>query len=277
MSTGTLVQAPPRRLKILWADDDDPRFLQFEYRHLRRQGHTLVCTADFESTAEKLSSEKFDLLILDQQMRWNGKREIYAGTSLAGMLCEGELGELNRNIPFLFWTASEAWVNDSGFDVRGCSSCLGIQEKGPPPGDDLNDYVCEAISMLPASGSGGDEEGAGPDGPSTGAYVLSEAWAGVVLEVGSGIFHSRLASVGDPLPDHEATLPFEIVAAAEQEEIVEGATFRWEMAIEEGDTGQRVARSWVRFDERPEISQEDFEEALRAAVDDRLRREGASG
>jgi CheY-like chemotaxis protein len=285
MGMGLLVKAPSRRLRILWADDD-LKYLQAEHHYLKAQGHVLACTTDFESTASRLASEKFDLLILDQQLPREGRKDIYAGTGLAEMLCAGELGDLNRNVHFLFWTASEAWVEDSGFDVQECLSCLGIEEKGGYLFDALGEYVDKVISLLPAFDSadeGVEAEWAVAEGTASaseapaGEPVLDEEWTGVVLDVGSGTFHSRLSSVGDPLPDHEATLPLELVSGAEQELIEEGATFRWAMAIEERGSGERVATSWVRFDEVPEISQEDVDEAFRLAREKRERREGAHG
>jgi CheY-like chemotaxis protein len=265
---GVLAPAAPR--KILWADDD-PRDIEGVPRFLRFQGHTVVSTVDFETTAELLAKERFDLLVVDQQMPRGGRRTDDAGSQLVQALALGEFGDLNVGIPFMFITASEEWVSNSDIRVEDIDGFLRIEEKG----DDLFGPLEEILSEIPArSGesseatedqSDDDCDDHEPPGVSA-APPATEEWAGVVRELEADRFWARLTAIDRALPDHEAVIPRLAVAEGEQPLIVEGATFRWWLVVEDAASGERVTRSWIRFDPT-----EPLEDAEIAAARERVR------
>src|ERR1051325_5609440 len=122
---GVLAPVAPR--KILWADDD-PKDIEGVPRFLRFQGHTVVSTVDFETTAELLAKERFDLLVVDQQMPRGGRRTDDAGSQLVQALALGEFGDLNIGIPFMFITASEEWVSNSDIQIEDIDGFLRSEE-----------------------------------------------------------------------------------------------------------------------------------------------------
>lgn len=286
MSTVLLVEKAARPLKVLWADDD-PDDLVGERRHLSSRGHSVRVSEDFESTASLLLEEEFDVLILDQRMPKEGRETYDAGSSLVLQLRAGELGELNKGISFVFVTASPDWIDECRVPIRDLSECLGIAEKGDNIVDSLDRWLDEVEPRVAGADIGDSLEdygqylGAFHAGEHEGGQeaerrpILTEEWAGTVIDIGEETFLVRLAALEDTLPEHEATLPHEFVSAADRPLVEEGATFTWTMSIEEDAAGERVTLSQVRFEEPPTMTQEEIEAALQEAIEARMRREEA--
>jgi CheY-like chemotaxis protein len=284
MNTLLLVEKAARPLKVLWADDD-PDDLAGERRHLRRRGHSVETSEDFESTAACLIKHEFDVLILDQRMPWQGRTAINAGSSLLLQLRDGGLGDLNRNIPFLFVTASPDWVDDCEVPIRDLPECLGVAEKGDNVVDSLDEWLDQVEPRVtrvdpadPAEDYGeyqGSFQPPDDDGgqASERREILVEDWAGSVIDVNSETFLARLARLDDTVPEHEATLPHEFVSEANRPLIEEGATFTWTIRIEEDAAAERFTVSQLRFDEQPAITQAEIDEAMREATQAREARE----
>lgn len=290
MNTGTLIQAPAVELRVLWADDD-PSDLVGERRELEWRGHTVVSTVDFESTSNALTNESFDLLILDQQMPKGGRKADDAGSRLVMLLMQGEFGERNVGIPFLFITASAEWVLNCKIDVTGLTECLGIEEKG----DDLIGPLEECLAKISATdddwrndedghpqsslekddGERGDGE-TGDSDPESVAEVRTEEWKGVVLDVGDDAFRARLTLVGAPAPDHEAKLPLDVVSDRDRAMVVEGVTFLWTIGLQD-TAGERATVSRIRLDEQPAISQEEIDDVLAHAAERKRQRDDTAG
>ena len=272
---GTLLAAPAKPRKVLWADDFS-KDIRGWHKYLRHRGHVVVHTPDFESTAAALENEEFDLLILDQHMPRGGRKDDEAGALLALRLKSGDFGGLNEEIPFLFVTASEVWVVECDIDVMGLPGFLDIEEKADDLSEKLDRYLDEVPPRVlrehPLDDKGashGEDSGGISERPSSSS--LTEEWEGVVTEVGEESFRARLIAVEGALPEHEAVLPCRVVATSEQGRIHTGAVFRWSVSIVDDASGERVTESRIRFEERVVASQEEVEEALRRA---RERREG---
>lgn len=288
MNMGTLTRAPANQLRILWADDD-PSDLIGERGELEWRGHVVVSTVDFESTAKALTDESFDLLILDQQMPEGGRKADDAGSRLVMLLVQGEFGDRNIGIPFMFITASAEWVLNCDIDVTGYPAYWGIEEKGDDLIAPLENCVAKICATSTADDRGHDAEGgraarndeedgergdgeAGGSDPTSVTEVRTEEWKGVVLDVGDAEFRARLTLAGSSVPDHEARLPLAVVSDHDRARVVEGATFLWTISLQE-TAGERSTMSRIRFDEQPAISQEEVDEALAHAAERKRQRD----
>jgi len=286
MGTNLLIERAVLPLKVLWADDD-PDDLAGERRHLRYRGHSVEISEDFESTATLLTREEFDVLILDQRMPWEGRTAIHAGSSLLLQLRDGKLGELNRDIQFVFVTASPDWVDECAVPIRDLPECLGVAEKGDNVVDSLDEWLDQVGPRVAGVDAADPPEDYGKyqgafqpvddDGgeAAEGRRVLVEEWAGTVIDVKAETFLARLMRRDDTAPEHEATLPHEFVSDASRPLIEEGATFTWTISIEEGAGGERATISQIRFDEQPAITQAEIDEAMREAAKAREAREAS--
>jgi CheY-like chemotaxis protein len=285
MNMGLLIEKAAQPLKVLWADDD-PDDLAGERRHLHHRGHSVETSEDFESTAACLTQHEFDVLILDQRMPWEGRTEFNAGSSLLLQLRDGEFGERNRDISFLFVTASPDWVDECEVPIRDLPECLGVAEKGDNVVDSLDEWLDQVkpraarLDLADSPEDYGKYQGAFRPPEDEGSQsaehhqVLVEEWAGTVLDVDAETFLARLARIDDGAPEHEARLPHEFVSGASRPLIEEGATFTWTIKIEEDAAGERLTVSQLRFDEKPEITQAQIDEAMWEAREAREAQQG---
>jgi CheY-like chemotaxis protein len=261
--------APSAVRRILWAEDE-PDDIEGTPEYLCFIGHEVVNTVDFESTVEKLSSELFDLLVIDQRMPREGRKMDDAGARLVTSLAENAFGVLNADIPFVFVTASADWVLDCGIDVVSLPCFLGIEEKGDDLIGPLEDYLGGISRRADDHEHSLGQEGASDGGPDERPPVgdppeLCEEWHGVVLDVDNDTFRARLVATRGSFPDYEATLPRAAISERYQGHITEGATFTWSLKVHEDPSGQRVTTSHIVFREPPEVSDEEIADALERA------------
>lgn len=272
--------------KILWVEDIEAVTRGY-VKHFRRLGHVIETATSYEAAVSALSGEAFDLLVVDQQLPYNGKKTDEAGSLLVDALYRGSFGELNSRLPFLFYTASEDWVLNAKIDVTGLSGYLDIEEKG----DDITGALEERLEQVPAEAlaasrrddepelqagqqqrrpkadsKAGGEAGVGKR-PPVAALADSEEWRGVVMEIGTDTLRARLSS-DRPLPDYEVWIPVASIAREDLELLAEGAEFVWLLEICERESGERVTESRLSFLRPTPISMQDIEEA-RARVRER--------
>jgi CheY-like chemotaxis protein len=120
-----VLEAPPVGLRILSVEDERST-VDGLLDTLNLDGHDIQLAEDVAAAQERLSTQEYDLLIADQRL---GPPPFFeAGVDLVCALKEGAFGELNRNVPFVFVTGSEEWVERGA--VEGLGGYRGILLKG---------------------------------------------------------------------------------------------------------------------------------------------------
>jgi CheY-like chemotaxis protein len=115
-------------LRIL-SVEDEPDTLAGPLDSLDLAGHQIERAEDLITARQFLTDEPFDLLLVDQRLGGSGEL-LEAGSRLVTWLKEGELGELNRKIEFLFVTGSDQWVDED--EMRALQGYEGLLIKVSP-------------------------------------------------------------------------------------------------------------------------------------------------
>jgi hypothetical protein len=263
--------------KILWAEDN-PTDLLGKWEYLRYIGHVIVSSRDFDSTAEALQAQIFDLFVVDQQLPEHGEKAYDAGSRLVKMLKEGSLGDTNVTIPFVFVTASRDWVLDCEIDVGRFEGFLGIEEKA----DDLTGWFDEHLPELERRRGELEEVEEERDETATAGESIrvpdhednvsqSEKWDGVVTEVDDLNFRARLVDSAEQLPDHEGRFPRAVISESERRFLSPGARFTWSLRTQDDGAGKRSVVSKLTFVQPERLARGEIDEALARA---RKRRQG---
>jgi hypothetical protein len=101
--------------------------------------------------------------------------------------------------------------------------------------------------------------------PRQSAFVSLQKWEGVVLEVLSDSFLTRLVDLTRTGPDEEAEFPLDEVSEEDRPLIRPGAIFYWNIGYHNSYSGQRTRTSIIRFRRLPAWTREEIEAAKREA------------
>lgn len=268
-----------RALHVLWVDDDIGDVAGFG-AHLRHSGHEVVMTPKVDEAETLLRTEPFDLLIVDQKMRSDEE----AGTRLVGRLKDLELGDLNVNVHFGFFTGSDEWVYSSHIDVGGYQGYLGVEEKGENFEDWLELKLSEiavkddpprdadiAADHEPRASPASERGTIDPADELEASWPGStECWDGVVLDVEDDAFFVRLEDQTGRFGAHEARLPIDAIALSARQKLAVGARLEWRLVAED-DGNRRVIRSQIELSPVEVLDEKIVAAALQEAR--RLRQE----
>lgn len=101
--------------------------------------------------------------------------------------------------------------------------------------------------------------------PRQSAFVSLQKWEGVVVEVLSDSFLTRLVDLTRTGPDEEAEFPLDEVSEEDRPLIRPGAIFYWNIGYHNSYSGQRTRTSIIRFRRLPAWTREEIEAAKREA------------
>jgi hypothetical protein len=101
--------------------------------------------------------------------------------------------------------------------------------------------------------------------PRQSAFLSLQKWEGVVLEVRSDSFLTRLVDLTLPGPDEEAEFSLDEVSEEDRPLIRPGAIFYWNIGYHTSYSGQRTRTSLIRFRRLPAWTREELEAAKREA------------
>jgi|RhiMetdeSRZDD1v2_1073273.scaffolds.fasta_scaffold21955_4 hypothetical protein len=101
--------------------------------------------------------------------------------------------------------------------------------------------------------------------PRQSAFLSLQKWEGVVLEVLSDSFLTRLVDLTRTGSDEEAALPLDEVSEEDRPLIRPGAIFYWNIGYHTSYSGQRTRTSIIRFRRLPTWTREEIEAARREA------------
>jgi hypothetical protein len=243
----TLLEPAALSLKVLWAEDifED---LSGDVDLLEYRGHSVLKAFSCEEAEDYLRTCIIDVLVVDQQLPWQDQWDDEAGSRLVGRLKDGDLGELNRDVPFLFITGSREWVLGAEVDVTQLQGFLDIEEKGDDITGCLGRYLGE---LRPREVVGPTLEGevAGSEssrGVPPGISVI-EQWLGVVTAVGDATFDAWLEDVSGEQEEHLASFLLETVSPAEREMVVEDAQFIWLLGHRDQERAGRETVAKLQF------------------------------
>ena len=101
--------------------------------------------------------------------------------------------------------------------------------------------------------------------PRQSAFISLQKWEGVVVEVLSDSFLTRLVDLTRTGPDEEAGFPVDEVSEEDRPLIRPGAIFYWNIGYHNSYSGQRTRTSIIRFRRLPAWTREEIEAAKREA------------
>ena len=101
--------------------------------------------------------------------------------------------------------------------------------------------------------------------PRQSAFISLQKWEGVVLEVLSDSFLTRLVDLTRTGPDEEAEFPLDEISEEDRPLIRPGAIFYWNIGYHNSYSGQRTRTSIIRFRRLPAWTREEIEAAKQEA------------
>lgn len=113
-------------------------------------GYDVVWSPNPNDAEWRLRNGSFNFLILDQRVeKPEGGIDYSAGSTLAHRLKHGELGERNADIPFVFVTGSDDWVEEE--EMAKLSGYRGILVKASDVTTKLRAYCSQAVRRIEPS------------------------------------------------------------------------------------------------------------------------------
>src|SRR6185437_11333518 len=106
--------------------EDEPDAVDGSLEYLEMQGHSVERAEQLEPAREYLRTQSCDLIFLDERLKENDRELRNAGSGLIVELKAGNLGSLNIEVPFVFVTGNEIWVDRK---VLGLPGYKGIEVK----------------------------------------------------------------------------------------------------------------------------------------------------
>lgn len=105
---------------------------------------------------------------------------------------------------------------------------------------------------------------------STGLVALQE-WEGYVIEIGEDAFVSRLWDItaGAKREEEEATIPFDEISDEDRRKMRLGSIFRWVIGYQRSVSGTKRRVSEIVFRDLPVVTQADWDEAEKWAIETR--------